>query len=153
MGAAGTGPLVAALNRVQVCLEGPVGAVSPPSPERVRLQRVFSDLADGIHTHLLKEDVMFFPALRHLAAGCAAQVPLGLHLQGPVDLLRGEHAALLGALEAFLARLGGVTSLSRAESGELRAHVAALGRALRDHVQLQEEVLFPRVLAGAASAP
>ncbi|WP_158679961.1 hemerythrin domain-containing protein [Deinococcus sp. NW-56] len=150
---AGAGPLVAALNRLKVGLEALGGASTPPCPERVRVQRVWSDLADGVETHLLKEDVMFLPALHHLAAGRPAQVPLGLHLQGPIDLLREEHTALLGSLDDGLALLEkGAPGLSLAERQTLQSHAAALGHTLRDHIQLQEEVLFPRVLAGTGSA-
>lgn len=152
--ASGTGPLVAALDGMQTCLKRLAGADRPPCPGRGEVQRVFGDLADGTRTHLLKEDVMFYPALRHLAAGRPAQVPLGLHLQGPVELLREEHAVLLGTLEECFALLEGVgTGLSRPDRQALQAHAAALGRALQTHVRLQEEHLFPRVLAGAEWVP
>ncbi|MPY67662.1 hemerythrin domain-containing protein [Deinococcus sp. SDU3-2] len=147
--ATGASPLAAALDGMQASLERPVDG---PQWERVR--RAFGDLADAARAHLLKEDVMFFPALRHLAAGRSAQVPLGLHLQGPAELLRGEHAALLSSLHNGLALLedGGLDP-SPAECRTLQTHADALGRALRDHIQLQDEGLFPSVLAGTAPMP
>ena len=113
------------------------------------LKATFEELADGLRTHLLKEEVMLFPAIRHLEAGRVADAPFGSHLQAPVELLGREHEAIgkalvrLHDLSTGLAAPGDTCPSCQA----LLSGLVELERDLQQHIRKENDILFPRALA------
>ncbi|AXH00818.1 hypothetical protein DVJ83_16965 (plasmid) [Deinococcus wulumuqiensis] len=113
------------------------------------LNVVFQDLADRLETHLLKAEVMLFPAIRHLEAGRVADAPFGSHLQAPLKLLTEEHGAIHAALAGLRGVPHGGAPLEELPPSvrELLGGLAGLERGVREYLDREARVLFPRALA------
>lgn len=113
------------------------------------LNTVFLDLADGLQTHVLKEEVMLFPAIRHLEAGRAAQAPFGSHLQAPLEWLEREHESIRAAL-AWLRDLSNGFVAPPDACSSFRALLDGLARLeleTQQHIGQEDHLLFPRARA------
>lgn len=112
----------------------------PKDPERLEaLADVFAGLAAELKVHMLEEERLVFPwILRGKAADVASAI----------DGLRDEHDTAGAALE----RLRELTDRFTPPPGActtwraLYLGLAALDRELREHVHLENNVLFPRAL-------
>lgn len=109
----------------------------------------FEELADRLRTHLLKEEVMLFPAIRHLEAGRVADAPFGSHLQAPLDLLEREHEMIGRALVRLRDLYSGLTAPGDTcpACKALLDGLAELERDLQQHIRKERDILFPRALA------
>ncbi|HUT36963.1 MAG TPA: hemerythrin domain-containing protein [Planctomycetota bacterium] len=101
--------------------------------------------------HLLSEEVGLFPIVRGLGAARSPQAPEARKARYLVRHLKYEHDLLLAAL----ARLGEAASdyaLPPDAPQPLRALydlLRALDADIREHIQLENELLFRGILAGA----
>ncbi len=101
-----------------------------------RLRPVFQALRDELLEHLLKEERVLFPWIRSGRGATAV---------GPIRAMGWEHDATL----AQIARLRELTSGYRAPdpaAAPLFACLERLDRGLRAHIELENDVLFPRAL-------
>lgn len=113
------------------------------------LNTVFVDLVDGMQTHVLKEEVMLFPAIRHLEAGRAAEAPFGTHLQAPLEWLEREHETMQAALTGLRDLSGGFAPPPDACTS-FRALLDGLARLeleTQQHIGQENHILFPRARA------
>ena len=108
------------------------------------VRQVIEDLESDLSLVLYQEARVLFPAVRAGGLG-----PIDADLAGTIAMVRDHHQNLLGSL-SLLRR---VTNLYTAPDGagdavrELYAAAAALDDALKGLIRLEENVLFPRLLA------
>ncbi|MBZ9713590.1 hypothetical protein [Deinococcus multiflagellatus] len=106
-------------------------------------------LAHNLHTYLLKEDVMLFPAIRHLEAGRGAGAAFAAHVQGPLERLSGHQADLQAAFGQLRRACGDWAPPPGAPAPlrELLAGLGALQAATETSFQDERRLLFGPVLA------
>ncbi len=119
------------------------------TPSLIEIHKVFTEMAQELAEHAVKEEQVLFPAISRLDAGQAA----GVDVEGPVDCMMEEHEET----EAALNRLRELThSYQPPEDAcntyrALFAGLADLESDTRTHIHLENNVLFPRALAMTAS--
>jgi regulator of cell morphogenesis and NO signaling len=111
------------------------------TPSLVEVYEVFSGMAAELADHMMKEEQMLFPAIKAIARGESAPMPL----DGPIACMLHEHDDAGTAL----ARLRELTNgfLPPAEACNtyraLFAGLAELEEDLHVHIHLENSVLFP----------
>lgn len=111
-------------------------------PERFKeLLAVFEGLENELHEHMAKEEQVLFPMIRqgngHMAAG-------------PVSVMEHEHEAA-GAALLRLRELTNGYAVPEEACNTWRAlwvGLAAFEEAMHEHIHLENNILFPRALAG-----
>jgi len=114
------------------------------------LVELFRSLRGDLEAHLRREESVLFPWIEELriadAEGTAApRAPFGA-VHGPIDAIRSEHDAALGALR----RMREASDPTHAESPLGRAldeGLVGLEHDLREHFRLEDEILGPMLLA------
>ncbi len=116
-----------------------------------RLDEVVSELSAELRSHMRKEELVLFPAIRALEEG---RPPTGLRVDAPIAAMTHEHD-LAGALIAELRAItqGYVPPVWACETFRALYHgLSELETAMHLHVHLENNVLFPRALALAGAA-
>ncbi|MEW6753405.1 MAG: iron-sulfur cluster repair di-iron protein [Candidatus Latescibacterota bacterium] len=110
--------------------------------ERLRsLASTFAALADDLESHMEKEEQVLFP---WILAGDGAQAG------APIRVMQAEHQAAAG----LLARIRELTDDFRVPAGAcdgwkgLLQGLSDTDASLREHIHLENNILFPRALAG-----
>ena len=121
-------------------------------PELFSIQQYLQDLCDDISAHLDKEEQVLFPYIAGLeeAARAGAPAPHACFpsIQFPIRVMLQEH----DAAETLLRNLREVTANYSTPPGfcengaEFYNRLAALESDLREHIRLENEVLFPRAV-------
>jgi len=98
-----------------------------------------------VESHLQKEEKILFPLILGGRGGMAFM---------PIKMMMAEHTDHLANLErvATLAHRFELPETASAAWRELYRALAQLDRELRDHIALENNVLFPRVLGGDTGA-
>lgn len=96
-----------------------------------RALEALADLRAQLISHMAKEETVLFPWLVSERAHTAG---------APIRVMQLEHLDTL----AYLDRVRALASAAFA--GAASPHLDALERSLRDHVRIEDEVLFPRAL-------
>jgi regulator of cell morphogenesis and NO signaling len=117
-----------------------------------RLEAIVSELSAEIRSHMRKEEMVLFPAIRAIESGRGRPaVPIA----APIAVMEGEHdhaGALLAELRSIT---GGYVAPSWAcETFRALYHgLSELEAAMHVHVHLENNILFPRALSltGAAA--
>jgi len=60
-------------------------------PELIRIRENFRSLSDELTSHMQKEELILFPAIRRLEARDIGDHPLYITIQAPVDAMEHEH--------------------------------------------------------------
>ncbi|MGE0815372.1 MAG: hemerythrin domain-containing protein [Vicinamibacterales bacterium] len=156
-------PLDALCDRLLGDLHAPIHAAVPtirarlavladrtPQPRTEELRRAFAAAAERLAAHLAKEENIVFPALIALAEAERAgrsrpplAFPTVLH---PIRALEAEHRRLAAAIDELTALSDTHPDRASAPWTAVRADLAALHRLVAAHVQVEDEVLFPRAL-------
>lgn len=114
-----------------------------------RLADVFYPMQEELELHMHKEELMLFPAIEQLArSGGAALFPFG-SLSNPIRVMMAEHDSAFDGLAEIrrMTRNYELPADARANLRELFAGFDALERDLRQHIHLENEILFPRALS------
>lgn len=93
-------------------------------------------LADVLEDHLWKEENILFPGALRLESGGGG---LGCGFEGPITQMRHEHTLIEDLMGTLRAHLG--------EAGELGPRLAHLLDDLEAHAHLEDDTLFPAILA------
>lgn len=119
-------------------------------PAAERVSEIIEELDDDLRAHLAKEERILFPYL--VAIECAArvgrpkpQLPF-LKVKNPIATMHAEHVRA----NDLLAAAREVVKLHANSDRTMRAlddALLALERDLREHVRVEEEILFPRGVA------
>lgn len=110
------------------------------------LGAAFEQLRTELMDHLHKEEAVLFPAIDRFESALEAGEPLPKAYFGsmrlPVQVLEEEHRIT----DRALTRIRELTNGFRAPEGEVARALRELDADLREHMRLENEVLFPRVL-------
>ena len=135
-------PLHEELPRLGAMAEKVVRVHGEKDPERLlELLNVFRALAADLDDHMMKEEAILFPMIRR---------GQGTGAHGPVSVMVREHDDAGDALR----RLRELTNDYTVPEGAchtwraLWAGLAALESTMHEHVHLENNILFPRALAG-----
>lgn len=119
------------------------------TPHLSRLEAVVTELSADLLQHMYKEEAVLFPAVRDLASGRGAGMPI----TAPITVMEHEHDRA-GELLAELRRLTDGYTVPEWACETLRSlyhGLSELESAMHVHVHLENNVLFPRALAVAVS--
>jgi len=136
------------LPRLAAIIAKVVHAHGANHPELAGVQSAFSELRAELEPHMMKEERVLFPAIRHLEAhGMAMPFPFG-SLSNPVRVMCSEHDHAGDALE----RLRQLTGDYLSPWGACNTYhvmlegLESLERDMHQHVHKENNILFPRAL-------
>lgn len=117
--------------------------------ELAQVEAAFHELRAELEPHMMKEERILFPAIRHLeAVGRVLHFPFG-SLANPIRVMVGEHDNAGDAL-ARLRALTGDFAVPRGACNTYRVMLDSLQRLEADmhlHVHKENNILFPRAVA------
>ena len=123
-------------------------------PEVVEIARHFAAVAEEMTQHMQKEELMLFPYIKHILSasrtGTTISAPPFGSAQNPIRMMEAEHAAAGDAMYSIRSLSSGYTppddacTTYRVAYQELQEFELDLHR----HVHLENNILFPRALAG-----
>jgi regulator of cell morphogenesis and NO signaling len=142
-----------ALPRIESLLSKTLGAHGQKHHDLALVQRQFHILADEMVRHMMKEEQILFPYIAKLeeaqAKGKTAQPEMFGSVKNPVRMMRAEHDSAFALLKTirkltrdYEAPKDGCTSFQA-----LYAALAELERDLLQHIQLENDILFPKAEA------
>ncbi len=111
-----------------------------------RLEAIVSELSADLRSHMKKEEMVLFPAIRTIERG---QGQPSVPLAAPIGVMEDEHDRA-GALLSELRKItdGYVTPVWACETFRALYHgLSELESAMHVHVHLENNILFPRTLA------
>jgi regulator of cell morphogenesis and NO signaling len=139
-----------ALPRIRGELDALAGAGKSPAFEPIRV--AFSELADSIQGHLAKEENLLFPAVAALSSADRAgrgrpPLPFATILH-PIRVMEAEHVRIENALEQLCELALEVPEPDAAAPAwrQCLSDLSHLDADLREHHQLENEILFPAAL-------
>ncbi len=112
------------------------------------LRRTFDSLAAELDLHTMKEEQILFPAIRQLA-GRSGAPNLSFGIEGPITVMEMEHQDAAQALAKMRALTDGYTPPASA-CNTFRAlffGLDELERETKEHIHMENNILFPRALA------
>lgn len=121
-------------------------------PELFRVQQIILRLRDELLPHLEKEELVLFPYIQDMERALAARVAAAAapfpSVRFPVRMMMMEHDGAEGLLESLREATGnfsapdGLCDCGR----EFYTRLAGLDTDLREHIRLENDVLFPRAI-------
>ena len=121
-------------------------------PELLDILQTFAGIFHELDSHMYKEENILFPAIKRLEQGSMPPAAAA-QLFGPVSVMEAEHATVGAELE----KLRGLTNNYTPPEGAcntyrgLFAGLEELERDLHWHIHKENNILFPRALAGTQS--
>ena len=140
-----------ALPRLATLLDKVVNAHVTRHPELNTVQELFGELRADLEPHLMKEEQVLFPMIKQIeSSGGTAELDCGA-LQSPIRVMLMEHEQVLTLFERIRATTG---NFKMPEDGceSYRLLLTGLDELEMDtllHIQKENEILFPQVLAYA----
>jgi regulator of cell morphogenesis and NO signaling len=116
-------------------------------PEMVEVREIFAALKAELDSHMMKEEMILFPAIQQLEQG---NLPpqAARRILGPVNVMLQEHEAAGRALELLRMHTNGYTVPADA-CNTYTATIKALEefeRDLHQHIHKENNILFPRAI-------
>ena len=140
-----------ALPRLATLLDKVVDAHVARHPELTTVQELFAALRADLEPHLMKEEQVLFPMIKQIeSSGGTAELDCGT-LQSPIRVMQTEHEQVLTLFERIRAT---TRNFAMPEDGceSYRLLLTGLDELEMDtllHIQKENEILFPQVLAYA----
>jgi regulator of cell morphogenesis and NO signaling len=138
-----------ALPRLAALLDKVVDAHVARHPELTTVRELFSELRADLEPHLMKEEQVLFPMIKQIeSSGSTAESDCGT-LQNPIRVMQTEHEQVLTLFERIRAT---TRNFAMPEDGceSYRLLLTGLDELEMDtrlHIQKENEILFPQVLA------
>ncbi len=138
-----------ALPRLAALTEKVAAAHLPRHPELKTVGELFGELRADLEPHLMKEEQVLFPMIKEIeASGGSTELHCG-SLQNPIRVMQMEHKQALTLFEKIRAA---TQNFKMPEDGcesyrLLLAGLEELETDTRLHIQKENEILFPQVLA------
>ena len=136
------------LPRLTELIAKVIAAHANRHPELQDVQRVFAELRQELEPHMMKEERVLFPAIRHVEKSSKPNhFPFG-SLANPVACLEHEH----DAAGAALSKLRQLTAGYHAPDDACRTYrvmtdaLAHLEADMHQHVHKENNILFPRAV-------
>lgn len=123
-------------------------------PELMRIRHTFSAMSGEMAQHMAKEELILFPAITRMATGRSGQPGAVASLGQPVKMMMTEHDHS-GRDLAEIRKLSGDFMAPPDACNTYRTLYEALHQFERDmkqHVHLENNILFPRALAMEAES-
>lgn len=108
-------------------------------PGMAELADVFADLRAELVEHMAKEETVLFPWIRSGRGDLA---------RTPIQVMMMEHESTLQLLNRVRALRQGPAATAPPLAAEIVERLGDLDRHLREHMHLENNVLFPRALRG-----
>jgi regulator of cell morphogenesis and NO signaling len=141
-------PLRAELPRLAAMLEKVVSRHGDRHPEvLLPLQRIFGGLAADMLQHMIKEDMVLFPAIVDLERG--QRIGAATLLERPIAVMEADH----DEAGLALAEMRRLTASYMPPAGACPTFIglyfglAEFERDMHEHVHLENNILFPRAAA------
>ena len=137
------------LPRLAELLDKVIEAHAANHPELHTVRELYNELRADLEPHLMKEEQVLFPMIKQLeASGGSAEMHYG-SVQNPIRVMQAEHAQVLTLFEKIRATTG---NFRMPEDGceSYRLLFKGLDELELDtlrHIQKENEILFPQVLA------
>jgi len=122
-------------------------------PETVRIEALFSQVADELESHMVKEEMILFPYVHMLATaarqGGTPARPMFGTIRNPINVMEIEHDQAGDALHEIRRLSGEYTPPSDAcmTYRVLFQELAEFEADLHKHVHLENNILFPKTIA------
>jgi len=122
-------------------------------PELLEVRELFQDVANELSAHLMKEEMILFPYLIVMEAAVNRNEPIAAApfgpVQNPISMMEHEHDSAGGTLRAMRETTNGYSAPADAciSYQTLFRALAAFEADLHQHIHLENNVLFPRVIA------
>lgn len=142
-------PLYQELPRLRAMLAKVVQRHGDRMPDTLLpLQVTFGDLENDLALHMNKEDVILFPAIVRFASQPDLTISGPHPLAGPIAVMEHDHDHAGNALETIRSLTNGYTPPEDAcpTFRGLYYGLGDLDRRMHRHVQLENDILFPRAL-------
>jgi len=136
------------LPRLGAILDKVVNAHADAHPELRQVRQVFQALVDELSSHLLKEERILFPLVRHLETNRDFSTMHCGGVQNPIRVMEHEHDNAGGAL----AQLRSLTNNYTLPAGACATYqvlfdgLQALELDLHTHIHKENNILFPRAI-------
>ncbi|MGQ9634040.1 MAG: hemerythrin domain-containing protein [Bryobacteraceae bacterium] len=119
--------------------------------EAAGIGRVLEGLRAEIESHVWKEEMVLFPLIRSLeeaeATGKPAPPSHCGSVRNPIRVMEQEHAEATKALDDLRKHTTNYTDAAAAGiSAAMVQELSRLDEDLRRHIQLEDEILFPRAI-------
>lgn len=125
-----------------ILLSRKVEAVHGDQPDApLGLSDALFEMTENLDSHMAKEEMVLFPAMREMQRNSASTVPLVM----PIHCMREEHEAHARAIHE-LQKLTNNFTLSEGVCGSWRALYTGTAKLVEDlvaHIHLENEILFP----------
>ena len=122
-------------------------------PELLQIRATFQGLAQELTTHLMKEDMVLFPYVVRMEEAAIEKEPIvpgpfGT-VQNPISMMEHEHDSAGNALRAMRETSSGYSAPADAcvSFQTLYKALAAFETDLHQHINLENNILFPRAVA------
>lgn len=125
-----------------------VAAHGERHPEVREVASVFAGLRAELDAHMMEEEHVLFPFVEQLELGLGHQHPMLGHIASPIGVKEREHEGA-GALLVTLRRLTSGYAVPADACATFRGYYDLLAKVERDlhqHIHLENNVLFPRVV-------
>jgi regulator of cell morphogenesis and NO signaling len=133
-----------AVPEITALLEKVCAAHGEENIELLNIQQDFQDLADELLSHMQKEEMALFPAIKRLEAQSGVGHPLADNLKAPISMMEHEHA-IAGDLMKSIRNLSRNYSVPEFACPTYRVayqKLKAFDEDLMTHVHLENNILF-----------
>lgn len=113
----------------------------PHNPSLLEVHRIFTEMAEEMGSHMMKEEQMLFPMIKAMVKGEAPTMPL----DGPIGVMLTEHEDAGEAFEQLRELTNGYQPPAEACNTyrALFAGLLEMEEDLHRHIHLENSVLFP----------
>lgn len=135
------------IPEIATLLEKVCAAHGEDNIELLNIQQDFQDLAEEMLSHMEKEEVALFPALKRLETYSDSGHPLAENLKAPIDMMEREHV-IAGDLMKSIRNLSNHYTVPEFACPTYRVTFQKLKEFdddLMTHVHLENNILFPKV--------
>jgi regulator of cell morphogenesis and NO signaling len=142
-----------AVPELEALLEKVCNAHGEDNIELLNIQQDFTDLSEDLLSHMNKEEMALFPAIRRLAAQQDGDHPLADSLRTPIDAMEHEHD-LVGELMKSIRKASNNYTVPPYACPTYRVTYQKLrefDEDLMTHVHLENNILFKKAIGTAAN--
>jgi len=136
----------AELPRLQTLIAKVAGVHGKNHPELPQVQVAFSELANELAGHMMKEEQILFPYVKQMAGGAGCEPSCFGTVQNPIRVMMLEHDNAGEKLREIRMATSNYTIPQDAcvSYGTLFAALAEFEQDLHQHIHLENNILFPR---------